>query len=209
MNAAGVCICGRVGVDQFHKMLPEKQQVVDYVLVSRPIWGSRPDIYYCLTVMVLFLLWGTLSDKRMGLSFVHAADPCQCSLSRVRVPWNSWPYFTVSDLRFTFLSTPTTRGVTVKVFDPASTQVWLGQVKVKVTLRLMISQSVSLGVEPHLGLMTRYLLLFHSYGLVSVGHPLCQEDGSVFYTCYWLLIAQSFLGPSPLGLATIFHCLRF
>jgi hypothetical protein len=44
--------------------------------------------------------------------------------------------------------------------------------KVKVTLRLKISQSVSLGVEPHLGLMTRYLLLFDSYGLVFVGRPL-------------------------------------
>jgi hypothetical protein len=34
----------------------------------------------------------------------------------------------------------------------------------------MVSQSVSLGVEPHLRLMTRYLLLFDSYGLVFVGH---------------------------------------
>jgi hypothetical protein len=33
---------------------------------------------------------------------------------------------------------------------------WL---KVKVTLRLTVSQSVSLGVEPHLGLMTRYLAI--------------------------------------------------
>jgi hypothetical protein len=32
-------------------------------------------------------------------------------------------------------------------------------VKVKVTLRLTVSQSASLRVEPHLGLMTRYLLL--------------------------------------------------
>jgi hypothetical protein len=32
------------------------------------------------------------------------------------------------------------------------------QVKVKDTLRLTVSQSVSLGVEPHLGLMIRYLL---------------------------------------------------
>jgi hypothetical protein len=39
--------------------------------------------------------------------------------------------------------------------------------QVKVTLRLTVSQSVSLGVEPHLGLMTRYLVLFDSYGLVS------------------------------------------
>jgi hypothetical protein len=39
------------------------------------------------------------------------------------------------------------------------------KVKVKVTLRLTVGQSVSLGLEPHLGLMTRYLLLFDSYGL--------------------------------------------
>jgi hypothetical protein len=44
-------------------------------------------------------------------------------------------------------------------------------------------QSVSLGVEPHLGLMTRYFLLFHSYGLTFVGHPLWREDGSVFCIC--------------------------
>jgi hypothetical protein len=48
----------------------------------------------------------------------------------------------------------------------------LVKVKVKVTLRLMVGQSVSLGVEPHLGLMTRYILLFDSYGLVFVGRPL-------------------------------------
>jgi hypothetical protein len=36
------------------------------------------------------------------------------------------------------------------------------KVKVKVTLRLTVSQPVSLGVEHHLGLMTRYLLLFGS-----------------------------------------------
>jgi hypothetical protein len=40
--------------------------------------------------------------------------------------------------------------------------------KVKVTLRLTASQSVSLGVKAHLGLMTRYLLLFDSSGLVFV-----------------------------------------
>jgi hypothetical protein len=38
-------------------------------------------------------------------------------------------------------------------------------------LRLTVSQSVSLGVEPHLGLMTRYLLLFDSYGIVFCGAP--------------------------------------
>jgi hypothetical protein len=33
-------------------------------------------------------------------------------------------------------------------------------------------QSVSLGVEPHLGLMSRYLLHFDNYGLVFVGRSL-------------------------------------
>jgi hypothetical protein len=51
--------------------------------------------------------------------------------------------------------------------------------------RLTVSQSVSLGVEPHLGLITRYLLLFDNYGLVFVGRPLWREDGSVFYICCW------------------------
>jgi hypothetical protein len=71
---------------------------------------------------------------------------------------------------------------------------WLGQVKVKVTLRLTVSQSVSLGVEPHLGLMTRYLLLSDSYRLVFVGRPLWREDGSVFCICCRPLPAQSWLG---------------
>jgi hypothetical protein len=40
------------------------------------------------------------------------------------------------------------------------------KVKFKVILRLKVSKSVNLGVDPHLSLMTRYLLLFDSYGLV-------------------------------------------
>jgi hypothetical protein len=47
----------------------------------------------------------------------------------------------------------------------------MNKVEVKITLRLTVGQSVSLGVEPHLGLTTRYLLLFDSYGLVFCGAP--------------------------------------
>jgi hypothetical protein len=79
---------------------------------------------------------------------------------------------------------------------------------VKVTLRRTVNQ-LSLGVEPHLGLMTRYLLLFDSYGLVFVGRPLRREDRSVVCNCCWPSSAQSFSGPSPLGLALIFYCLRY
>jgi hypothetical protein len=58
--------------------------------------------------------------------------------------------------------------------------------------------------------MTRYLLLFDSYGLVFlVGRSLWREDGSAFCLCCWPLPEQSFLGPSPSLLATIFYCLKF
>jgi hypothetical protein len=89
--------------------------------VSSPIWGSWTDIYFSLKVTVLFF-WSALSDERTGLSFLHAAGPLQRNHFRVRVPWDSRPYFTVSDLRLPFSSPPTTRGVTLEVFNPASTR---------------------------------------------------------------------------------------
>jgi hypothetical protein len=63
-----------------------------------PIWGLRPDFYYCQTVAGL-LIWGALSDERTGLSFTIAAGPRQYSYSRIRVLRDSWQYFTVSDSR--------------------------------------------------------------------------------------------------------------
>jgi hypothetical protein len=50
-----------------------------------PIWGLRPDLYYCLTVVGL-LIWGALSDERTGLSFAIATGPRQRSHFLVRVP---------------------------------------------------------------------------------------------------------------------------
>jgi hypothetical protein len=47
------------------------------------------------------------------------------------------------------------------------------------------------------------------YVLHSVGRPLWREDRSVFCMRRWPLPAQSFLGRSPLGLATVFYCFRF
>jgi hypothetical protein len=87
-----------------------------------PIWGLRPNFYYHRTVAGL-LMWGALSDERTGLSFTIAAGPCQRSHSLVRAPLDSRPYFTVSGLRLPISSPPTTRRVTVEVFDPASTRV--------------------------------------------------------------------------------------
>jgi hypothetical protein len=60
----------------------------------------------------------------------------------------------------------------------------------------MVSQSVSLGVEPHMGLMTWYLLLFDSYGHVSVS----LTRGRVCHLYMLLTLASAvFLGSESLG----------
>jgi hypothetical protein len=101
--------------------------------VSRPVClgikhptGAYDQIFITYVTVTVLFLWGALSDDRSGLSFVCPAGPCQRSLSRVRVPWDLKPYFTVSDSRLPFSSPPTTRRVTVEVFDPASTRVGNG-----------------------------------------------------------------------------------
>jgi hypothetical protein len=69
-------------------------------------------------------MWGAFSDGMTGLSFTIGAGPRQRSHSRVRVQRGLLPYFTVSDSRLRqpgvpgpFLSPPTTRRVTVDVFE--------------------------------------------------------------------------------------------
>jgi hypothetical protein len=70
------------------------------------------------------LMWVALSDERTGLSFTTSAGTRQRSHSRVRVPWDSRPYFIVSDPKLPFLLPPTTRRATVEVFNPAFTWDW-------------------------------------------------------------------------------------
>jgi hypothetical protein len=47
-----------------------------------PVWGLRPDLYYCHTIAGL-LMWGALSDERTGLSFYNCcwSSPVQSSSS--------------------------------------------------------------------------------------------------------------------------------
>jgi hypothetical protein len=60
--------------------------------IKAPNWALRPNLYYWLKIAGL-LMWGALSDERTGLSFTIAAGLRQRSHSRVRVPWDSRPYF--------------------------------------------------------------------------------------------------------------------
>jgi hypothetical protein len=75
-----------------------EKTVSQQILVSNPIWDSWLDIYYCLTVTVFFFVGRPLWREDRSV-ILHAAGPYQRSLSRVRVPWDSRLYFTVSELR--------------------------------------------------------------------------------------------------------------
>jgi hypothetical protein len=118
-------------------------------------------------------MWGVLSHERMGLSITIAAGPRQHSHSRVRVPWDSQPYFTVSDSRLPFSSPPATRRVTVEVFDPASIREseLLFESASYVTTDVQPA-SLSWNKAPIWGLRPDLYYLCDSYGLVLVGRPL-------------------------------------
>jgi hypothetical protein len=88
-----------------------------------------------------------------------------------------------------------------------SSVLFSSQMSLSLILRPTVSRPVCLGIK--LGLTTRILLLPDSCGFVDVGRSLWREDGSVVYNYSWPSPAQSFLGPSPVGLVTIFYCLRF
>jgi hypothetical protein len=69
--------------------------------------------------------------------------------------------------------------------------------------------SLSWNKSTHLGLTTRSWLLSDSSGFVGLGRPLWREDGSAVCNCYWSSPAQSFSGPSPVGLVAVFYTLTF
>jgi hypothetical protein len=74
--------------------------------------------------------------------------------------------------------------------------------------RRSIGQS-ALVSRPHLESKVRFLLQSDSWGIVDVGRSVWWDDGSVVYNCCWSSPKQSFSGPSPAGLMTIFYCLIF
>jgi hypothetical protein len=83
----------------------------------------------CMFFHVGHSLW-----REDGSVVYNCCWPRHCSHFRVRVPWDLWPYFTVSESRLPFSSCPTNRRATVEVFHPAST---------RECPRISVSQSVS------------------------------------------------------------------
>jgi hypothetical protein len=74
-------------------------------------------------------------------------------------------------------------------------------------LRETVSRPVYLGIKRPSGAYDQIFVTVRSCVFVDVGRFLWREDGSVIYNGCWAPPAQSFSGPSSLGLATIFYCL--
>jgi hypothetical protein len=74
------CNCNSLLSCQLTKSLYFRRSVGQSIMVSSPIWGSWPDINYCVTVTVLSIS-GAPSDDRSGLSFdlVTWTASVQCS----------------------------------------------------------------------------------------------------------------------------------
>jgi hypothetical protein len=121
-----------------------------------------------LTVTVLFLR-GAPSDERTGPSFVYAVGPRQVAFLGSESVGLATIFYCFRFDTSLFVASYDSQGYGGGIQPRLYTGI-IVLIKVKVTLRLTVSQSVSLGVEPYLGLMTRYLLFFDSCGLVFVGH---------------------------------------
>jgi hypothetical protein len=76
-------------------------------------------------------------------------------------------------------------------------------------LRPTVSRPVHLGIKHSYGAYDHFVLLSDSFRFVDVGRSIWREDGFVVYNCCWSSRAQSFSGPSPVGLVTTFYCHRF
>jgi hypothetical protein len=58
----------------------DQRSVGQSVLVSRPIWGTRPHYFCYFQTVTVLSMWGALFDKGMGLSFIVVVANSTCLL---------------------------------------------------------------------------------------------------------------------------------
>jgi hypothetical protein len=83
------------------KLYYDWQSVSQSILVSGtqlvPMTNSS-SLSNFLYIVVDLLLWDALSDERIGMWFTVATGSYQCTLSHVQLLWDTWQYFTVSNI---------------------------------------------------------------------------------------------------------------
>jgi hypothetical protein len=128
----------------------------------------------------------------------RARSPC------LYLSGTGWPSYT---LRHWVPSSPppTTRRVAVEEFEPASTQGTTGESSHM--LRPTVSRQVCLRIKDLCAAYDQLFITVRQLRVCWCG-ALSLTRGRVLYNCCWPSSAQLFLGSSPVGLATIFYCLR-
>jgi hypothetical protein len=150
--------------------------------MGRPLWRRRVCLLYMLLALasVVFLESESLGIRvHILLSQIRDPIPTWRAKSPYSYPpWTGCTSYTPGHW-FPFSSLPSTLRATMEVFELASTHGHWNNSKFKVTLRLMVSQSVSFGVETHLRLMCTCILslsLSLSLSLIlrpTVYRPVC------------------------------------
>jgi hypothetical protein len=180
--------------------------------VSRPsclgikhLSGAYDQIF--ITVRHLYvdlLMWGALSDERTGLSFAVAASPRQRSHSRVRVPWQSWPYFT-----FIFVASCDSQGYGGGI-RPCLHTGWTVNSSQSQSHIATDGRSVSKSLcrAPSGAHDQIFITVWQLRSCFCGASSLTRGRVCVLYMLL-VLASAVFLGSESLGLTTIFYCLRF
>jgi hypothetical protein len=174
--------------------------------VSRQILCPWPDINYSLTVAVFFcgtpsLTYFTLLDLRLPFRRLLrlARSRWRFSIPPAHWDWSQWNELNWIELEIYI----TTDGQPPSLCWNKAPFCSFDQIVYCLTVWIELSESATY-------VMTDGQPACLSWnGFVDFGRPLWREAGSVFYNCCWPSPAQSFSGPSPLGLVAILYCLRF
>jgi hypothetical protein len=89
----------------------------------------------------------------------------------------------------------------------------VGEVEVEVNLRSTVGRRVCLGVRRPSGTRDQFFFLLENFFrqlrvCYFVAPSLTRgRVCNLLYNCFWALLEQSLLGPSPAELTTIFYCL--